>query len=393
MLKIENIKIKNFKLLKDISIKLGDLTLITGVNSSGKSSFIQALLLLKQNKDLIANIEANNLFLQSSIKKNEKIDAMKEIIKKIKYSPININGEYIQIGEKKDLFHQDVFEENIEISMSINEKLITRYLIDYHNISIKIEPKDAISSVLNLFNDRFQYLNTDRIQPKNIYSLSSSYISKNNIGNHGEYTAHYLDENRHKELDIKYLIHPNAKTNFLLENVSHWLSEISSGVEVLSKKYPDIQGIGLSYKYTYGENTTHEYSPLNVGFGITYALPIIVAILKSKPNDLLIIENPESHLHPKAQSKIAELCAIASANGVQIIVETHSDHFLNSLRVATKKEKIKSEQIKIYYFEKDDLTLSAKVHSLTIDKNGSINENWPKGFFDEFRNKLDELIW
>ncbi len=115
MLKIENIKIKNFKLLKDISIKLGDLTLITGVNSSGKSSFIQALLLLKQNQDLIAKIEANNLFLESFSKENKKIDAMKEIIKKTKHLPININGEYTQIGEKKDLFHQDVFEENIEI--------------------------------------------------------------------------------------------------------------------------------------------------------------------------------------------------------------------------------------------------------------------------------------
>lgn len=52
--------------------------------------------------------------------------------------------------------------------------------------------------------------------------------------------------------------------------------------------------MSLSYKYTYGENTTHEYSPFNVGFGITYVLPIIVAILKSKPDDLLIIENPES---------------------------------------------------------------------------------------------------
>ena len=260
-------------------------------------------------------------------------------------------------------------------------------------MSLTIELKQTFSNILNLFDDRFQYLNTDRIQPKNIYSLSNSHIFKNNIGNHGEYTAHYLDENRHKELDIKTLKHQNAKTNFLLENVSCWLSEISGGIEILSKKYPDIQGMSLSYKYTYGENTTHEYSPFNVGFGITYVLPIIVAILKSKPDDLLIIENPESHLHPQGQSKIAELCAMASSNGVQIVVETHSDHFLNSLRVATKKGLIESSKSKIYYFEKDDLNLSAKVHKLTIDKDGNINQNWPKGFFDEFRNKLDELIW
>lgn len=393
MLKIEKVDIKNFKLLRDVSIKLADLTLITGVNSSGKSSFIQALLLLKQNQDLIGKIEANNLLLESIGKDNKTIDIIKEIANKTGKLSININGEYTQIGEKKDLFHQDVYEENIEILININKKLIINYSIDYQNVSIKIEPKETISSVLNLMDDRFQYLNTDRIQPKNVYSLSNSHILKNNIGNHGEYTAHYLDENRHKELDIKTLKHPNAKTSFLLENVSCWLSEISGGIEILSKKYPDIQGMSLSYKYTYGENTTHEYSPFNVGFGITYVLPIIVAILKSKPNDLLIIENPESHLHPQGQSKIAELCAMASSNGVQIIVETHSDHFLNSLRVATKKGLIESSKSKIYYFEKDDLNLSAKVNKLTIDKDGNINQNWPKGFFDEFRNKLDELIW
>lgn len=392
MLKIEKVDIKNFKLLRDVSVELGDLTLITGVNSSGKSSFIQALLLLKQNQDLIVKIEANKL-LSGSIKENDKeSEYIKKAIEDTFKTPININGGYTQIGERKDLFHQDIYEENIEVSLK-TDKLLLGYCIDYKNLSLTIEPKQTFSNILNLFDDRFQYLNTDRIQPKNIYSLSNSHIFKNNIGNHGEYTAHYLDENRHKELDIKTLKHQNAKTNFLLENVSCWLSEISGGIEILSKKYPDIQGMSLSYKYTYGENTTHEYSPFNVGFGITYVLPIIVAILKSKPDDLLIIENPESHVHPQGQSKIAELCAMASSNGVQIVVETHSDHFLNSLRVATKKGLIESSKSKIYYFEKDDLNLSAKVHKLTIDKDGNINQNWPKGFFDEFRNKLDELIW
>ena len=67
MLKIEKVDIKNFKLLRDVSVELGDLTLITGVNSSGKSSFIQALLLLKQNQDLIVKIEANKLLSGSII--------------------------------------------------------------------------------------------------------------------------------------------------------------------------------------------------------------------------------------------------------------------------------------------------------------------------------------
>ena len=246
--------------------------------------------------------------------------------------------------------------------------------------------------LINLFSDSFQYINTNRIQPSRIYNMSQKHMKKGLLGINGEYTAHYLDENRHMKLNIDALKHTNSKTDMLLENVSCWLSEISEGIEVVPKKHPDIHQVSLSYKYTYGENITNELNPLNVGFGLTYILPIIVAILKSKPNDLLIIENPESHLHPAGQSKIAELCALASSNGVQLIIESHSDHFLNGIRVATKKKVINHNMIKIYYFEKEKNEMSSKIHLLSIDKNGKINEIWPKGFFDEYDKLLDELI-
>lgn len=393
MKKINNIFIKNFKILKNINVELGDLTLVTGVNSSGKSTFIQALLLLKQNQELINKV-TNNYFLASSIKNetDELKSHIEKMIENTKKSPININGDYIQIGDKKDLFHQDAYEEDMLISLDIDDLDKIDYKINYNNLNINTSSKIPLNSIINIFADDFQYINTDRLQPSSIYTLSNAHVRNNHIGNHGEYTAHYLDEYRHEPLVIKGLKHPKAKTEQLLENVSLWLSDISNGVEVLAKKYQDIQKVSLSYQYTYGDNTTNEYTPLNVGFGITYVLPIIVAILKSKPNDLLIIENPESHLHPAAQSKIAELCAISSSNGVQIIVETHSDHFLNGIRVATKKGILKPDQSKIYYFEKDDTTISTKDHKLTIDVNGKVNENWPKGFFDEYDKLLDELI-
>jgi predicted ATPase len=219
--------------------------------------------------------------------------------------------------------------ENSYLSVICNSKDLT--------VSLNSKDDDLSKYNHSLFSDEFQYINTDRIQPDTTYPLSELSIRKNLIGFKGEYTAHYLDVNRHEDLTIKDLVHNNAHTEQLLENVSLWLSEVSNGIEVLAKKHSDIHRASLSYKYTFGDNITNEYKPMNVGFGITYVLPIIVAILKSKPDDLLIIENPESHLHPAGQSKIAELCAIASSNGVQIIVETHSDHFLNGIRVATKK--------------------------------------------------------
>ena len=240
--------------------------------------------------------------------------------------------------------------------------------------------------------ENFHYIRTDRAIPSITYPVSEQHITKASLGFNGEYTAHYLDENRRKILNIIELKHPKSRTGQLLENVAKWLGEISHGIDIFVTVHNELQIASLSYQYDYATQTTSKYTPLNVGFGITYILPIIVALLKSKPNDLLIIENPESHLHPAGQSKIAELCAIAASRGVQIIIESHSDHFLNGIRVATKKEILKPEESQVYYFEKKYNGLETIVHPLNIDKDGRI-DNWPKGFFDEWDNKLNDLLW
>jgi predicted ATPase len=286
--------------------------------------------------------------------------------------------------------YQESYEEDISIELKV-KGFEYKVHCNSNDLKIIIDSKMPLEPLINLFNDDFQYIMTDRISPQITYPLSELNIKKNLIGFKGEYTAHYISVNRHSKLNIIGLKHSNSITNQLMENVSLWLSEISAGIELSANVYNELQQVNLTYKYTYEGNTTNNYTPLNVGFGITYVLPIIVSILKAKPDDLLIIENPESHLHPVGQSKIAELCAIASANGVQIIVETHSDHFLNGIRVATKKGLLTSEQSKVYYFRKDKDKLETKIDEIQIDNNGGIN-NYPKGFFDQFDNDLDELL-
>lgn len=392
---IDTVEIKNLKILKNVSLSLGNLTLITGVNSSGKSSFIQALLLLKQNQESLQKISHNKLMAKSisNVSRDGQDEIEKLMLKMIDESkniPINLNGEYVELGDKKDIFNQTIYEEDISIKLIMND-IIYQVVIGYEKLIISIESDFPSETITNLFAEDFQYIKTDRILPHMTYGLSDVQIRKNLIGLKGEYTVHYLDEYRHKNLNIKELKHPNSKTEHLLENVSLWLNEISNGIEVLAKKYPEIQKVGLTYQYTYGEDTTNEYNPTNVGFGITYVLPIIVAILKSKPGDLLIVENPESHLHPAGQSKIAQLCAIAASCGVQIIIETHSDHFLNGIRVATKQGRIAPDDSKIFYFSKISDSIETKVEEIKIKANGGIDA-YPKGFFDQFDNDLDALI-
>ena len=386
-MKIDNVKIKNFKSLRDIDINLSNLTLITGVNSTGKSSFIQAILLLKQNKNNLQQLVTYNM-LNTNYSENQEI--LKHFAKMNENITLLLDGEYVSLGNKKDILYQEVFDENIEIEIYSKDVYLRTY---YNNkLKINIDATDTITYLLfNLFQQNFQYIMTDRVSPSITYLLSELHIKDNLIGLRGEYTAHYLAEHRHKILEIKDFKHKNSETSQLLENVSLWLGEISNGIDIDSTINPSQNNVTLTYRYKYSNGITNKYNPLNVGFGITYVLPIIVAILKSKPDDLIIIETPESHLHPAGQSKIAELCAIASANGVQIIVETHSDHFLNGIRVATKKGILTPEQSKVYYFRKDKDELETKIDEINIDKDGGI-DSYPKGFFDQFDDDLDELL-
>jgi len=366
-MKIDRVNVDNFKSLKKIDINLSNLNLITGVNSSGKSSLIQALLLLKQNEEKFYSFRGKKV--------------------------ASINDKYVELGNKKDILFEEAFKENIKIEISSQD---ISHFLSFDTDSLSIEQVELLpeeqEKTFNIFYEDFQYIQTDRIIPQISYQLSEEEINQGLIGFKGEYTAHYLAVNRHKNV-IEKLKHPKSKTTQLLENTSLWLNEVSNNIEVSATIYDEMQQVGLKYSYIYEDTTTQDYTPLNVGFGITYVLPIIVAVLKAKEGDLIIIENPESHLHPKAQSKIAELCALASSVGVQIILETHSDHILNGVRIATKKEIIKPEQSIIYYFSKEADKLETKADKLSIDEKGKINENWPKGFFDEYENSLDELLW
>lgn len=132
--------------------------------------------------------------------------------------------------------------------------------------------------------------------------------------------------------------------------------------------------------------------PQNIGFGVTYTLPIIVLLLKAKKGDVIIIENPETHLHPAAQSEIAKLCCKVASEGVQLILETHSDHFLNAVRVAIKEKIISSDSSQIYFFNKDEENNDIIIENIKVNSEGKI-EKWPKGFFDEWDLQLEKLLW
>lgn len=145
-------------------------------------------------------------------------------------------------------------------------------------------------------------------------------------GNHGEYTVHYLQTHEAEEVTNKNVWYDGGEDARLLKQVECWMGEITPEVSLRMEEYGHTQ-VGLTVHQA-GNMGADYFTVTNVGFGISYVLPVVVSLLKAKEGELVIVENPEAHLHPKGQRKMGKLMARAAQGGVQIIVETHSDHVL-----------------------------------------------------------------
>ncbi len=384
---INSVEIQNFKSIKSKYFPLRNLNILLGLNGMGKSSFIQNLLAFRQSKD-------------------------------INKGRLDLNGNYVNIGTTKDALYQyskkSPFATHIKFSADRELNYSFNYKIDADFFSAKNLEKDlygefsgnrALFSLESLFNENFQYLNANRIEPKLVTLKNyTQVVELRNIGNNGEYTTHYIDTFGNEDIQINDLIHPNSKVRdevmnedmvikTLINQINLWMGEISPNVNI---RTTSISSDNVQLEYVFKQpnlGNTNRFKPENVGFGITYSLPVVVALLKSKPGDLLIIENPESHIHPKGQAQLGKLMALAAKNGVQIIVETHSDHIINGIRVAVKEGDIDKDKALIYYFEKiihSDEQYS-KITNVEIDKNGELSE-YPKDMIDEWNDQLMKLL-
>jgi predicted ATPase len=142
--------------------------------------------------------------------------------------------------------------------------------------------------------------------------------------------------------------------------------------------------------YRRAGNGSKEIKPHHVGTGVSYVASVIISALSCKKDSLFIVENPEIHLHPGAQSRLLDFLSYMATRGLQIIVETHSDHIFNGIRKNLKSKKLSTSDVSVYFFKQDEDFLSRPV-KICIDENGII-QNQEKGLFDQFDEDLDELL-
>lgn len=244
------------------------------------------------------------------------------------------------------------------------------------------------SKLENLF-----YLSAYRIEPQFLYQIKNEKeLGNKYFGKDGEYAIQYLKLHGGDEIKNNTIVTGNPDKTTIMDQVKAWMDMISPGISPVININTSSRTAELQYEYIEDRVKTNSYKSVNVGFGITYVLPVIVELISAKEGDIVLIENPEAHIHPKGQRMLGELIALASAGGVQIIVETHSDHILNGIRVMAKKKKMQAEKATFFFFYKDiEDSYNHKFIQPVLDQNGRLNE-WPDGFFDEWDNALLELL-
>lgn len=361
---ISNLSLKNFKCFEELHINLKPVNILTGLNGMGKSTVIQSLLLLKQSE--AALMTRQRLLLQ---------------------------GEYVDLGVGRDILYELAGEnQDIEIQVQTKEANDT-YIFEYSPYADYLELKNECKPSFAIPYDELVYLSAFRIAPRRLYDISNEKdIKKHAFGIDGIYTIQYLNLFGPKPILEELVTKEKQYPNTLANQVERWMEEIAPGIMVDTVLDNEKKIVQLGYTFVEGENKTNTYSSVNVGFGITYVLPIVVALLSAKKGEVILIENPEAHIHPKGQRKLGELIALAGSAGIQVIVETHSDHILNGIRLAVKNKVLEPEETNILYFYKD--TKDGYRHKYTsphINENGRI-DNWPDGFFDEWDNALMELL-
>jgi predicted ATPase len=204
------------------------------------------------------------------------------------------------------------------------------------------------------------------------------------VGCRGEHSAQLLDSLGGMTIEAaRFGDTGDGQTPLLKSQTEAWLSRITRPIQLDTKSFPAIGTLALRFRT--GEEWT---KPTNMGFGVSYALPVIVAGLTAAPDALLLVENPEAHLHPAGQSQMGVFLASMAGAGVQVLVETHSDHVLNGIRRAIGELGVLgAERAIVHQF---DISESSDHRSLSFSPGGGLSD-WPPGFFDQYQMDVAAL--
>ncbi|KAF0213618.1 MAG: hypothetical protein FD139_2152 [Methylocystaceae bacterium] len=378
---IEQLHLKNFKCFADQALRIANFTLLAGLNGTGKSTVIQSLLLLRQSFRSGALSEGHFLF----------------------------GGDLVDLGTPTDVLYERASDDEISISLrmqGVESAALFKATVTQDRKNALLNPSDARGAANTVLLDQhsallsgealqplfsmFHYLHAERNGPRKFLPMARGQTDSD-LGVRGEYVLDALD--RCQDAIKISSSDPRAIDGAgerLRDQLEAWLQIISPGVRLSISPIPDADLMisGFSFGAS-GQLRSRNYRASNVGFGLSYVLPIIVALLGTAPGGLILIENPEAHIHPKGQTKLGELCVRAAAAGIQVVVETHSDHVMDGARIAVREKILNSDRVVFHYFDRG--LGETSVLTPVLDNAGRLSE-WPPGFFDQHRRNTSRLV-
>ena len=374
---LSSLDLTAFKSFDELRLPLGDLTLLSGINSAGKSSVLQALSLVRQSFDAAMLDKSTN-------------------------SELLLNGPLVELGTVADIYCEYAGREPSVIRFRFHgdeddESLVLTGTGIAEEPAADVVRLDAgthipINTATEFLRSSFNYLRADRVSPELAYPRSHrEVVQRHSLGARGEFTAHYLNHYRDEAVQNQSIRADEAGPG-LMSQVTHWMGKISPDVRIEPQAIAktDFVTIRFGFGSRAGLTSSESYRPTHVGFGLTYTLPIIVALVSTPPGGTVLVENPEAHVHPSGQAMLGRLMCLAAAGGVQVLVETHSDHVLNGVRIAAKDSVIDRDRLRLHFFVRGAAG-SMDVESPVVEANGRLSR-WPHGFFDQWDLDLDRLV-
>jgi predicted ATPase len=366
---IEEVSVRGYKCFKDISLRVPNLTALTGANGVGKSAFIQTLLLAWECGNTIGGI-------------------------------IPLNGETFELGSAGEAApHYSNFPHAVDISWRVAGmpelfrcKLTAkayddRFLYITEPIGGKVG-ENVIWSGLG----GFTFLSAERSGPLRFSGRQSMNKESLSFGSRGEFCADIISiydttPIRNRGIMLEYVDDRQYPGGYS-KQIEAWMHALGFSLQIRSKasSVKDIAALEfLDERFPDAE----WINPVHTGFGISYSLPIIAAGLTAWPGGILIVESPEAHLHPAAQSRMGNFLARLASTGVQVFLETHSDHVLNGIRLAAAKGDIEKQDVLFVAFSKSS-NGTMTTEEIRVREDNSLSA-WPEGFFDQIQTDLSEI--
>lgn len=386
---IKSIHIQNFKALRDTKeTKIGKITLLTGINGRGKSSFLQSMLLLSQS---LRRSQGDPKVLFSTGDWCT-LGNFADLVTVGAKSPVTIEFQTDASVENKFSFQYVPSSEKLTMGEAVSCRIDDKETIaqgEEHGVDevgvpqfgtpegnaepVVAQTRTTYSDVIDLMKlANLYFVSSSRIAASNEETIVDTF-NPNYIGANGQYILNVLSQCTQEQI----------------KEVEKWMSVIMDGATVKVEK-DEVNG--RVYLYLDAENNGANFRPVNVGYGYSYIISTILSVVLAKSGEIVIIENPEAHLHPQAQSRLMNyIIKMANEKNVQFFVETHSDHIVNASLLALK-DGMPLKMLEILFFNRSNsLAEGTTVCNLQLLQNGRV-VNPPRGFCDQYAIDLKKIM-